>query len=371
MLSIDNIPGLEPLKMRLKNMAAKNQVPNTLLFSGADGSAALPIALALAQLMVCDYKTDGLVCQKCAQCIQFHQCSYPDLHITYPIDGAGSEGAASGSYGKLFVDAISENPYLTKAGWLKEMQATNKQGIIPTKETTEILRKLSFTNFGKTPRFMIIWQADLLHPTAANKLLKALEEPSYNTYFFLITAKKDALLKTVLSRCVLVQVGANTQNDVAEYLENNNFIDAEHYHPVMANTTIGEAIDQLQEGEAVEDAKEMFVSWMRILYSAKPEDMVRWSEETSTLYRDVLKRFLELTAALLQQAFTLTLVPNQPSFKHGTFDLRKFAPFINTTKMNEILALIDSCKADIERNANPKLALLDTTLQLSKYIGKA
>ena len=51
-------------------------------------------------------------------------------------------------------------------------------------------------------RVVLIQPADRLHPSAANALLKTLEEPPADTHFILVTAAPRRLPATILSRCV-------------------------------------------------------------------------------------------------------------------------------------------------------------------------
>jgi len=50
------------------------------------------------------------------------------------------------------------------------------------------------------PKFIVLENADRMADGARNALLKILEEPPANTYFFLLTSQKGAMLPTVLSR---------------------------------------------------------------------------------------------------------------------------------------------------------------------------
>ena len=51
-----------------------------------------------------------------------------------------------------------------------------------------------------TPQFIVITPADQLHPSAANALLKILEEPKPNYHFILLTEYPYLLLPTILTR---------------------------------------------------------------------------------------------------------------------------------------------------------------------------
>jgi len=50
------------------------------------------------------------------------------------------------------------------------------------------------------PKFIVLENADRMQEGSRNALLKILEEPPQNTYFFLLTSQKGAMLPTVLSR---------------------------------------------------------------------------------------------------------------------------------------------------------------------------
>ena len=68
-------------------------------------------------------------------------------------------------------------------------------------------------------RFYIIIQADLLNDSAANKLLKTIEEPQDKIYGFLITQNVPALLPTIKSRCQLEQFYYNNKMKTENYLK--------------------------------------------------------------------------------------------------------------------------------------------------------
>lgn len=56
-------------------------------------------------------------------------------------------------------------------------------------------------------KVFIIDEAELLDETGQNAMLKTLEEPPIDTYFFLVTSQPDRLLATIRSRCQHVRFG--------------------------------------------------------------------------------------------------------------------------------------------------------------------
>jgi DNA polymerase-3 subunit delta' len=88
----------------------------------------------------------------------------------------------------------------------QEESTGKKTSKTPSKEIrTEQVRALAtFMNVSTHRaglRVVLLYPAEALNTTAANTLLKTLEEPPPNTLFLLITHRIDRLLPTILSRC--------------------------------------------------------------------------------------------------------------------------------------------------------------------------
>ena len=56
------------------------------------------------------------------------------------------------------------------------------------------------------PKFILIDSADDMNLNASNALLKILEEPKLNTYFFLISHQPSSLIPTITSRCLKINL---------------------------------------------------------------------------------------------------------------------------------------------------------------------
>ena len=79
------------------------------------------------------------------------------------------------------------------------------------------------------PKFILIDSADDLNINAANALLKILEEPKLNTYFFLLSHQPSILLPTIKSRCIKIS------------LQNHNFVNFKNIL-ISQNTTFDENV---------------------------------------------------------------------------------------------------------------------------------
>ena len=103
---------------------------------------------------------------------------------------------------------------------------------ISVDDIREIKRSFSKTTLNESPRFTIIDDIELLNLSAANSLLKLIEEPSNYDYFILINNKKEKMIETIFSRSIefkfflSFQKKKNILNSIKKYLNiDNNFID--------------------------------------------------------------------------------------------------------------------------------------------------
>ena len=69
------------------------------------------------------------------------------------------------------------------------------------------------------PKFILIDSVDDLNSNASNALLKILEEPKINTYFFLISHQPSALLATIKSRCLKINLVNHNFNNFNSILK--------------------------------------------------------------------------------------------------------------------------------------------------------
>ncbi|MDA9629161.1 hypothetical protein N9S56_01580 [Pelagibacteraceae bacterium] len=68
------------------------------------------------------------------------------------------------------------------------------------------------------PKFIIIDSADDMNLNASNALLKILEEPKLNTYFFLISHHPSSLLSTIKSRCLKINLSNHNYDNFSKII---------------------------------------------------------------------------------------------------------------------------------------------------------
>jgi DNA polymerase-3 subunit delta' len=103
-------------------------------------------------------------------------------------------------------------------------------------------------------RVVIVDSADDMNPSAANALLKQLEEPPANTVFLLISHRPSRLLPTIRSRCRMLRCAPLAPDDLAQALAAQDVTLPEgataQALTVLAGGSVGRAL-QLLEGDGL------------------------------------------------------------------------------------------------------------------------
>ena len=116
----------------------------------------------------------------------------------------------------LYKALESENSYLlieneTHSNILFINKSSEKKNI----EVDQIREIVKFTNqssFNNKSRFVIIDNVEYLNLNSSNALLKTLEEPNFNVYFFLIFNSEMKILNTIRSRCLEYKIDLNLKD---------------------------------------------------------------------------------------------------------------------------------------------------------------
>jgi DNA polymerase-3 subunit delta' len=126
------IIGQQEVKKRLTAGVASNRISHAQLIFGPEGSGALALAIAYAQFIHCTKRGETESCGECPSCQKYAKLVHPDLNFVFPIKSL-KETPVSDSFIAEWREAILENPYLTYDGWSENIEAENKQLVIPEK----------------------------------------------------------------------------------------------------------------------------------------------------------------------------------------------------------------------------------------------
>ena len=149
------------------------EMTHAWIFTGPPGSGRSSAAIAFAQALVC--KNSG--CGICNDCVTAKSGAHPDVEILK------SEGLS------IKIDEIRE--LLTRTAWAPSMGGW---------------------------RVVVMEDADRLTESAANALLKAIEEPGLRTVWLLCSPTLHDILPTIRSRCRHIQLHTPSNSEVSKFL---------------------------------------------------------------------------------------------------------------------------------------------------------
>lgn len=374
-MQFKEIVGHTEVKERLINSVKEERISHAQLFLGAEGSGNLPIAIAYAQYIACENKTDTDSCGTCASCVKFEKLAHPDLHFVFPV--ATNKSIKKDPVSSKFITewrelVIEKKGYITLPDLQEKLATENKQLIIPKDESVEILKILSLKTYESEYKTMIIWFPEKFNIASANKLLKILEEPPSKTLFILVAHDTEQILPTILSRTQLIKVDKVKPEELKiALLERFNL--QENNAENIANLADGNFVNAqslIEESSAEEFFYTHFTKWMRMGFVADVPGLITFSEESAKLGREKQKQFLSYSLHIFRESLIQNYGDsslNRVSENENKF-LVKFAPFIHGANCIDIIELFNDAIYHIERNANPKILFLDVSLKLTKLL---
>jgi len=373
-MQFNQVIGQEAIKDRLVKSVKENRVSHAQLFHGPEGSGSLALAMAYAQFLSCEDKNENDSCGKCPSCIKYEKLVHPDQHFVFPVatTKAITKDPVSDDFIMEWRELLLEKPYLTPGMWYEYIGIEKKQGIINKSESKEIIRKFGFKTFESDYKIMIIWMPEKMNLTAANKLLKLIEEPPESSVFLLVSENTEQIIPTILSRTQLIKIPGIDESSILNALKEGYQIPEEDLAQAaqVSGGSFIKALDAIEQSENNEQNFERFVQIMRLAYSRNLVEIFDWVEEISAIGREYQKAFLAFALRMIRENYLLnlrseSLVKLSPK-ERGFSD--KFKEYIQPKNAQLIVDEFNLAFVHIEANAYARIVFLDLALKLVKLI---
>ena len=259
--------------------------------------------------------------------------SYLKSNLPHSIIIYGEKGIGKSTFVKYFVNKLFNN-FSEKNNILDTKHATlinnnshpnflvisklfdEKKNKIKNDITVDQIRNLeSFiyqTSLFDLPKIILIDVADDLNIDASNSLLKILEEPRKNTYFFLISNQLSHLPSTIRSRCIKFKFNKPTYNEFTKIILSNSENNIEKskidYLYDLSNGCPGIALQH-----SLEDITDYYDEFIDILKNIKilNNDILNFSSKLSKFNNDQYSSFLFIVKFTLLNVIKINLCINK------------------------------------------------------------
>ena len=257
------------IKSSVETLIASERLPHAIIIEGDLGTGKRTLAKFLAQASVCDEKERP--CGVCRNCHLADIGSHPDIEVVAP----------------------------------------EEKKVSITKDQIESLRTIAYHSAHTAKRRgCIIEQADTMNPASQNKLLKVLEEPPSDVVFILITPSAEALLETVVSRCLVLSLYAPSFEEALDYLVETKGVDREEAEILLREerNNIGKALIRLNSAkeslgraiahdffDAIEKGSPLSAMLSAVPLEKERREVLKFTEELSEILTLKIKKSGHLT----------------------------------------------------------------------------
>ncbi len=365
--------GHATLKAKLIGNIREGRVAHAQLFMGPRGCGNLPLALAYAQYLLCEQPDVVDACGTCPSCLQMAKLEHPDMHLAFPIFFAEKKPKVCDYYLGDWRKAVLEEPYIDIDMWRDQLVSENKQLRMGVDIAQEIQGKLVLKSYRGGYKVMLIWLPELMDTAAANKLLKAIEEPEPNTVFLLVSNEADQLLATIISRTQLVKVPALRPAEVAEVIR-QEFPDMGSEEAMnIALRSEGDLLEAMDiGGKGEEELFVFFRDWLRACYAGQVATAADFGDHFQKMGRERQKSLMRYGLYLIRQCiFQWQQVPELVrTFGEEQDFVTKFSTLLTEQNVGGIRSELEKAHLHIERNANAKLLFMDLSYRMMGLLRK-
>ena len=374
------IPGLPETKEKLLNAVKLNHLAHALLFHGPEGSANLTLALALASYLYCEQKSETDSCGTCGSCQRMNKLILPDLNFAFPVvasskeedgdeDGKDEKSDLLGNWRKF----VLGQPYGNVHDFIYFNGFEKKQLNITKAAAWKMIQTLSLMSFEGGYKIMLIWAPEYLHPSAANALLKIIEEPPAKTLFLLVTSQADQLLTTILSRTQKILVRAFTDEEVSSHLVETGKCEAKAAAQIamLADGNLREAyllIDQVED-QTVRQLRD----WFRLCATKNLKELFLLSEDFHKADKESQKSLmlagLNVTREILLKNLDLDHLLRTTD-EDRTFINNISKKMLTEEHADKLYQTFNAAHYHLERNGNAKMIFTDLSMEILLMMSK-
>ena len=355
-MQFQDIPGQKGTKQALIQASKRNKMAHAQLFSSVEGGAGLAMTLAYSSYILCDNKKNQDSCGICSNCLRIQKGIHPDIHYFFPKTSIKDSDydKKMGGFMQSFRYFIQEHPFGLLNDFALKAGYENKVLNISKDDSKRLIRTVSMKSVEGRAKIILVWMPEYFHPSAANAILKVLEEPPANTLFFLVTHAYESLMVTITSRSLLFSLPPFSDEEIATYLKSKSIEKSQAMtFAKLSNGSIGEA-EQLSTNTS-DLAYIEFRAWMLDCFNNKFAELSLRSEEFGKSDKLAQKSSLHFALNILRE----TLISDKPELSTREGEEAKFITNFGLKLSSEnkqtMYAELNNAISHLGRNANARM----------------
>jgi DNA polymerase III subunit delta' len=312
-----NLIGNEWAVEMLRQQITHGTIRHAYLFAGPSGVGRRTLALRLAQALNCTQPIEpGIPCGQCRDCKQIEAMQHPDLNI---------------------------------------IQADSEGGTLKVDQVREARRTLTLKPYQSKYRVTVFLRFQEANDSAANALLKILEEaPSY-VVLILTADHPEQLLPTIVSRCEVLRLHSLSLDTVESFLnERGANQDQARLIAHISGGRLGYALRLLQDPSALEFRNEKlneaqsFTTATRVDKFAYAEKLVKDKDAM----RNVLLLWLSYWRDVLLCAGGSSVpLANMDRAK----EIKSLAEHVSMSEVRRVVSKLENSLSQLDSNVNARL----------------
>lgn len=319
MAGFQEIIGQEHIKEHLLHAMEQNKVSHAYLLQGELGAGKEFIAKAFAAALQCERGTAN-ACGQCRSCKQIESKNHPDV-----------------------IWVTHEKP--------------NTIGVEDIR--TQLNQDIEIKPYYGPKKIYIISECEKMTVQAQNALLKTLEEPPSYGLIILLTTNAEALLSTILSRCVVLRMRPVEDSKIEEYLMNKLQIPdyKARVCAAFARGNMGKA-KALAESEDFEHIKEEAVSLLKYIQDMEISEIIAAIKKIND-YKFDISNYLDIIMVWFRDIllFKATKDPNALIFSEEIGPIKKIADRSSYEGIEMILESLEKAQNRLSANVNFELTM--------------
>lgn len=325
MANFQDIIGQEQIKEHMRGALETGKISHAYIINGEKYAGKEFVAKVFAMALQCEERSKGnlsmVPCQKCHCCKQALSDNQPDI---IKVSHEKSPNSIS-------VDDVRDQ--ISGNVMIKPYSSAHKIYIMP--------------------------EAEKMTLQAQNALLKTLEEPPEYVVILLLTSNVNALLPTILSRCVVLNMKPVPDQLVRKYLmEEMKVTDYKADVCVaFARGNIGKA-RSLASSEEFDNVKKEAMSMLKYIQDMEVSEMVAGIKHISE-YKLNINDYLDIILIWYRDVllFKATSDINRLVFREESSTLRKVASRCSYEGIEHVIEALEKAKRRLDANVNADLTL--------------